>query len=724
METDEESCLAVGFIPPPSGEWQPKGSLSLLWPLFQALWIGQFVETMSTVLQGRPLATETGLSIFEHSLAFAEAEGTLSNNVGASPFNFVKLGRRFLDVATDEVVAPPRILLRQMNTTPENLLFGLISALNNLSSQILGVFDKQAKFRLVNTGTWGLCYIGALAWGFYKLDPEAGPSNVLMRFPVVCVIGFTPHVLILAGILICLAVYVLTLTVSFLSPPEDIATRSYSYRLSWAFKNMLAHIHFSNTRIQMRQDFYAALLQTGALALTVASEAVFLNERPKVSVAKWTWLEEQRMDELESDRLSQASSDSDLSLGESNKQWETSWRSGYSKLRVHKSSRKLTLDQQRYMTNDAGVGAFARVRRCIDVYELFTGIFGLLLKWTVLLFQKCLRSAGNRCLPSVFPKVEPKLEPKGRSKNGGKEPKPHLDFWLLSDDGTLSLPDDNHVDVEQETKRRLTFADDNLEPPTEDQLSENLYEWWKYGGWWGDKDDSGSYAPSVMDDEEDKTSTVSMSTAIDEWESDDEGAQGLHSGQTTPTQKRFSDLRLSSSPTPDPHDDHSLDPLHLASLLDPKTKAARQEARLLAHHLAAPSITTRSRYSHAAKFASAKVLTSSRLRPESTSIPTSGPLTPEEEAELLEYLIISRRSRPTRQSPGSCSSAPAAEASDGWHNGPQCVVCQCAPRTVLAWPCRCLSLCEDCRVSLAMNNFGTCVCCRQDVIGFSRLFVP
>jgi len=51
-------------------------------------------------------------------------------------------------------------------------------------------------------------------------------------------------------------------------------------------------------------------------------------------------------------------------------------------------------------------------------------------------------------------------------------------------------------------------------------------------------------------------------------------------------------------------------------------------------------------------------------------------------------------------------------------------VCQSAPRTIIVWPCRCLSLCDDCRVSLAMNNFDKCVCCRREVTSFSRIYVP
>ena len=201
------------------------------------------------------------------------------------------------------------------------------------------------------------------------------------------------------------------------------------------------------------------------------------------------------------------------------------------------------------------------------------------------------------------------------------------------------------------------------------------------------------------------------------------------SGASTPTQRHYFSRSLSPSDPNvlddlDPSKSYSqLNPHHLAALLDPKTPQQRSEARMLAHHLRNTGITTRSQYRHAQAFANAKLLTSTRYRPPNSSIPAAGPLSPEDEAYLLEQLILTRRAQP----------APSANQGAGtWRDGavgmgaggPQCVVCQSAPRSVLAWPCRCLSLCEDCRVSLAMNNFGTCVCCRQTVMGFSRLFVP
>lgn len=53
-----------------------------------------------------------------------------------------------------------------------------------------------------------------------------------------------------------------------------------------------------------------------------------------------------------------------------------------------------------------------------------------------------------------------------------------------------------------------------------------------------------------------------------------------------------------------------------------------------------------------------------------------------------------------------------------------CVVCTYEERTIICWPCRCLSLCEDCRDNLAERTLSSahlCPTCRTPVKGFSRI---
>lgn len=53
-----------------------------------------------------------------------------------------------------------------------------------------------------------------------------------------------------------------------------------------------------------------------------------------------------------------------------------------------------------------------------------------------------------------------------------------------------------------------------------------------------------------------------------------------------------------------------------------------------------------------------------------------------------------------------------------------CVICHENSRQIIVWPCKCLSICESCRVSLYVRKFNTCVCCRSKVESYSKVYVP
>ncbi|KAI0089994.1 hypothetical protein BDY19DRAFT_941804 [Irpex rosettiformis] len=56
-----------------------------------------------------------------------------------------------------------------------------------------------------------------------------------------------------------------------------------------------------------------------------------------------------------------------------------------------------------------------------------------------------------------------------------------------------------------------------------------------------------------------------------------------------------------------------------------------------------------------------------------------------------------------------------------------CVICTAEERQIICWPCRCLALCDDCRENLASRSAASkhiCPCCRRNVEGFSRIFIP
>ena len=756
--SDADSCIAVQMIPPyydeevakasPDEKMPPPeltGSLSLLWPLFKTFSFSQLVETISCAVQGRQVAAETGMTLFEHSLAFAEADAAIGQQLGWGSFGGTRIAHTVSNSTGDgtQIAITRSMIMRRVNTTPEVLLVGFLSAMNHLTSHILAIFNLQGRMRLLNTGFWGLAFMSIIVWSISNFSIDDIPNQSLLRFPTVCIVGFIPHVLVLCGIIACSIIYGAALVLSALSPPDTRdGSSSFDYalqeqasliqRLKMAHQNMQANVPLSSIRITMHMDFYTALLRTGFSVMTMASEAVYLNESRAVGVKQRTWLEDERLREIEtagaqwlgpsfrahdpdsafSDGLSNgvglvAAKDQPMALLN-----KTS--SGYAKEMTAQKVTKLS-GHDRALRD--GVGATERSGRWIMALDFFVGINRLILSWWASLALKFLAKIGFQTRPRFL------LWLVRRPKNGTSEPTTEgnstpdsLNFWLLSNDGELTLPKDDHVDVEAEMRRRLQSDQPDWDAAEEKKLDANLYGWWLSGGWWGSDDASGTFAPKQTDVDEDTTSVISLSTAASEmdWETDDSD-----DGRKTPTQRS---PQLSRESTP--FNDTPLDPADLAELLHPKTAEQRAEAQTLAAHLTSQNILTRSRFRNQIQRDRAKVLTSTSLRPPNFVPSQPGKLTPEEEAQILEHLIVTRRGLQPATTAQNKSASWAEGASGMGEGGPQCVVCQSSPRSIIVWPCRCLSLCDDCRVTLAMNNFDKCVCCRRDVASFSRIFVP
>ncbi|KAJ7644337.1 hypothetical protein FB45DRAFT_897561 [Roridomyces roridus] len=111
---------------------------------------------------------------------------------------------------------------------------------------------------------------------------------------------------------------------------------------------------------------------------------------------------------------------------------------------------------------------------------------------------------------------------------------------------------------------------------------------------------------------------------------------------------------------------------------------------------------------------------------ESTSAPVllahmasdrTSPLTRRQYGSLLD----SRPSAPQVPLPARAPAQPLDEARRN------CVICVTDARSIICWPCRCLSMCDGCREVLASRSTASkhrCPCCRQVVEGYSRIFIP
>ncbi|KAI9683582.1 MAG: hypothetical protein M1829_004885 [Trizodia sp. TS-e1964] len=735
-ESDKDCCLSSNMIPrnldpPASQKLMPlNGSLSTLWPLFQTFSLSQFVDVFSRAIQGRLPRAELSLTLFEHALVFGEAEVLAIRDTGWSPFRLTYASKLLNEGGVEPRADSHKIapfsksnMLRRFNTTPEILLVAFISSMSHLTSSVLGIFDVQLHYQLLTSSIWGMSFIASFLWVYFSSSPGEPAGMGLTRFPTVCILGMLPHALLLCGIFICVGIYCLAFLVSVISPPPGLPQPSSLWeKLVAAYKNLQYSLQVSDTltRITRRKDFFDTMHFIGLRLLIAASEAVYFSEGNKIKVRNWTWLEEERMKELEILMVQNASSKKNLAAGlwrgpgsMSNNLQTSRWISGYAKERKTENFAKCP-DAHQAEGSIHPLDVHEKGRRWLMVWGFVQGIFWLVVSWCLVNYIKLLHRFGIIWQPRVLEKIPGwhKMWPAQQDK--APQAPDTLDFWLLSDEGVLSLPVDENVDVEAEMRRRSSLgAADNH---TIENFDDTLYTWWLNGGWWGTIDTSGDYHPDHLeDDDEDTTSVISESTT----DSNDE-----NSGPETPTQESVKAARSRSGTSSPPDFAAPINSRALARLLEQKTPSARYDAQLLSAHLLSPYALTRSRFRSEAKAKRLHVLTSSVHRP--CSLPAfPAPLTSAEEVELLEYLIINRRN-----SWNSRRLTPDGQATPIWRTGsatglgPPCVVCQSSQRTILMWPCRCLSLCEDCRVQLAMNNFSSCVCCRREVIAFSRLFVP
>lgn len=735
FEDDQTSCAARSMSLSAIGDDKNdlRGSLSLLYWFFITLCTSQLFETFACALQGKQPMPETGMTIFEHSLAFAECEAMLSSALGFGFFGLPKIdGSPSSSDSTASTITRAEILPR-LNVPPEVLLVCLISCFSHLSSAILAVTKIRHKVRLVNTAIWAFCYMAAFFWSFTKIFLTPGDHIAdlgVLRFPTVCIVGFIPHLLILAGILVCAIIYALAVFITALSVPTELAQQmSFRQRLAWAYDNLQANVQFSTNsaiRIRMSEDFYTTLLKVGFNVLTAASEAVYLNEGSRIQVAKMTWLEQKRIDEMAEsiDQRKQPLVPSEL-LGEGiargvdfvDHQNSATSKSPYARERKSRpTSGEGTKHNSPEM--DTGLGIAQRRSRMQLTFDFITGIFWLAIRLQAQILLNTLNSLRVEHQPVWL--LRAAGIPSNQMKPASQQTHDRSDLsrlyataWHSGQNLPLGLTADSQVDVEVEI-RNQQLRDGVHED--EEALSDRLYDWWRQGGWFGEVDSSGDFQPRDDGDDDDTTSVVSVATSVAPWE-DEWADEDSYGGETTPTRRQpFSSCSREDTPVPD----SGLDLSSLARLLNPRTLADRDEARRLSHSIQSNVPLTRSQYRRTVDRSRSKILGGLRASANQNSRAATEE---EEEADLESFLLAQRRAAraKSRNATGGTWESGAEGMGEG---GPQCVVCQSAPRTVLVWPCGCLSMCDDCRVGLAARNYTKCICCRTDIAAYSRLYVP
>lgn len=205
---------------------------SILRPFHLSLCLSQVLETYTSVANGLRPSIETGITLFEYSLAFQEA----------TPYEF----------PTDQL-----------------LYVGLIALANQLNIHLLGLFN-MGKYRLISSSLIGFSTLWYYIYNLYMGE--------IIRMPFIIVVGYFPHFCILSVITFSHLIYILT----------SILRGEILKDLSMF--NPMNNLRRAN--IQLTDDFYTSLILYGEFIINVSIKQSYDNEYEDINLPIGTYLDD------------------------------------------------------------------------------------------------------------------------------------------------------------------------------------------------------------------------------------------------------------------------------------------------------------------------------------------------------------------------------------------------------------------------------------------------
>ncbi|KAI5288773.1 hypothetical protein KEM52_001040, partial [Ascosphaera acerosa] len=612
FETEPQSCSAVRMlhsdVQQDSDIPFPKGSFALVWPVFLRLCVGQVLDAFSYAVSGRHQEHETGISLFEQSIIFSEAQGTVESMIykAASKARKVVQHRQALSQAqghaagdtvasiaslvteqitsiaaaqvtgiTHETPGPLRLqqapiapaelpanpaqsaaivattasIAAHLNLTPEVMVLTMIAIGHSLTTNVLCVVGRESKYRLVNTAVWGLASFAYIASG--ASDPET-----LMRYPIIVLMGFGPHLVLMLGIAGCLSIYAAAVTLTAFSLPRDAlppAGVSLGERFLIASDRVHGTSALGSLHVSASEDFYTLLVKVGYTVLTAATRVVFFNQGKVVSARDLTWVEEQRLAEFaEQSRLlapqSERASDDDRAAQAAHGGVPTDhidlfkvdtvgqerpWTSGYAVEKQvdgaeHTDGLGLAAKARRdralklRISRPGGVGFYRLLGRVHQTGQFWRAIATLVVGWICFFMLRAMDAVRWRWKPRWMRRwagvlqadelrqeegqgAGPRQASQGRVPGDGDagdaaaaqhDPSEQPTLYFNDASNQIAVPDNTaDYDVEAELRKRAFREERRWTEESEERFERKLYDWWKHGGRWGDADASGDYTP-------------------------------------------------------------------------------------------------------------------------------------------------------------------------------------------------------------------------------------
>lgn len=614
----------------------------MYWPIFLGFCFLLFIETFVSVVQGKQPYTESGITIFEHSLAFQEVSST-------GFFGSSRLYKR---------------------PTEQVLIACIFLTLNHLNIHIGSLLNNN-RYRLIPLSIIGLAFLTYFVSCF--------TNGNIWKFPTIIIMSFVPQVLIM--LIIFVSVFIFSMAV--LAKGFQLQDLNYASFLLYENNESDSEFRTRNLNINLHDDFYTALLNLGMLAITLAGKSSYITELSLVTVDEDTWIERSIWQKVKYQVKSVAGLQAKLNTNNVMDYLKENKISGYGNMIMTPSKRLISGERTDLFNDDTSdlknSKSISVLRKRIlflkeIVSDLIQLLYGLIVDSFLLysvpkMFSHYVLRRQNR--DSNIDETDEEFERRKRKtpaflrpyiKRNAKSP-PKVTF-----DQKEVIQSNQSVDLNDYSEEQL--AQNYISLLLEKELPE-------------------------IDDSEDYYQTNHYELDLEE-ESDIESID-------IPSSTTVSGNRLIDNVS---HTliDELLSPEEFQNLFSSANVDILQ--RHLNHDSQASGILTRSKFNS---------LTSGIAMQESTIS------SQDEISKLLELILNKRKSQID-----DLSSNNSNRHTDDYdlNSKLDCVICQTNVREIITWPCKCFAICESCRLSLISKGIEGCVCCRRDVEGVSKVFIP
>ncbi|KAI3402313.2 hypothetical protein KGF56_004883 [Candida oxycetoniae] len=639
------------YMKTPSKQVMIGPTSDMYWPIFLTFCLSSFIETFIASIQGEKPFTESGTTIFEHSLAFQE----FSSNAAFFFSNSYHYKR----------------------PTEEVLVTSLFSILNHLNIHI-GAIVNNNRLRLIPSTIIGTGFLGYFVTSIIHKQ--------MSRFPVILISTLIPQLLIVFIVLISSAIFFTAVVVNgcrfqglnyaSLFAREDRNQLEEGDNNDDAFGNELDS-PMSNLNISLTDDFYTALLNLGVLAITSAGKSSYITELSLVTLDHETWVERSIWQRLKYFSKSKyASMDASRVFAE-----ETSVL-GYDNIiskpniksiassGAFSSGNENSLQENTQYRNSVFEKRFRYCKKIvIDFCQL---IYGLVV-------DKFMLQLVPELLSFVWSSHKDESNSNSNS-NSSSENLENLERRRLKTPKFLKKHmRKNKVGYGGAQASTAKNKNINVNLLSSEELESN-YASLLLGADFGETDNSEDYIFQTKDDSEDESD-------VDY----DETTYGSVFGGAI---KQYRNPREEA--------DVRLPPMY--EIFDPQglkeVFSTSSDLHMIRDHFNYEGRLTRSKYQ--------KLHTSE----ENVKEQFDG-----HEGQKLIDLIIMKRQASKLESQDKKEQLSSERSLD-------CVICQTNMREIITWPCKCFAICESCRLSLVSKGIEGCVCCRSEVKGVSKVFIP